>query len=432
MQTQKQITIGLFGLGTIGGGVFEHLQKSGKQYNLKLKTVVVSDPKKHRNITNTTVSSDPKTIYDDPEIDLVIELIGGIEPALSIIEKSLKNNKSVITANKAVIARHAKELFSLARKQNVDLSFEASVGGGIPIIQIFRGMRGEQINKVMSIVNGTTNYILTKMNEGLTFEKALNTAQKNGFAEKNHILDTGGFDARDKLSILTMLLHNVHVQPEQIHCDGITNITPIDLDFANRYGEFEGNMSYTIKLLAIAEKENGTLYLRVHPALIRKTHQLAAVADEFNGIYFEGNLAGPQLHTGRGAGRNATTSAVVADTLRVANNIRRGTPGLLPTLDAKINLGNSCDLVKPGYLRMDLINEPGSSAEIFGILAKYKLNVGNMIQSHKYSYHIRDKEFIPVIVNLDEASENTIKAAISELQKSKKVRGKPVFIRFEE
>ncbi len=429
---QNSITIGLLGLGNIGGGVFEHLQKIGKQYNLKLKTVVVSDVKKHRGISTSIISTDPKTILDDPEIDLVIELIGGIEPARSIIEKAIKNNKSVITANKAVIARHAKELFRLARNNNVDLAFEASVAGGIPIVQIFRGIRGEQINKVMGIVNGTTNYILTKMSKGLTFEKALNTAQKNGFAEKNHILDTGGFDARDKLSILAMLLHNIHILPEQIHCDGITNITSIDLDFANRYGEFEGNVSYTIKLLAIAEKENGTLYLRVHPALIRKTHQLASVEDEFNGIYFEGQLAGPQLHTGRGAGRNATTSAVIADILRVANNIRRGTPGLLPTLDAKVVLGNSCDLVKPGYLRMDLLNEPGSGAEMFEILATHKLNVGNMIQNHKYSYHVKGREFVPVITNLDRASENTIKAAISDLQKSKRVRGKPVFIRFEE
>lgn len=429
---QKQINIGLFGLGNIGAGVAEHLQKIDKQSNFKLKAIVVSDTKKHRSITGIPISTDPKTILDDPEIDIVIELIGGIEPARNYIEKALQNNKSVITANKAIIAKHGKELFLLAQKNNVDLAFEASVAGGIPIVQIFRGLRGEKINKVMGIVNGTTNYILTKMAQGLTFEKALGIAQKNGFAEKNHILDTGGFDPRDKLSILTMLLYNTYIPPEQIHCDGITKITAIDLDFANRYGEFEGNVSYTIKLLAIAEKLDDTLYLRVHPALIRKTHQLAAVSDEFNGIYFEGQLAGPQLHTGRGAGRYATTSAVIADVLRVANNIRRGTPGLLPTLDTNINLGNSCDLVKPGYLRMDLLNEPGSGAEMFGILAKHKLNVGNMIQSHKYSYHIKNKEFVPVITVLDRASENNIKAAIKDLQKSKRVRGKPVFIRFEE
>lgn len=431
MHTLKTITIGLLGLGTVGFGVAEHLQKVGKQYNLCLKSIAVGT-KKPRTIKGVTITTDVKNILDDPEIDIVIELIGGIEPARSYVEKALQNKKSVITANKALLALHALELFSLAQQNNVDLAFEASVAGGIPIVQILRGMRGENINKVMGIVNGTTNYILTKMSQGLTFEKALHDAQKNGFAEKNHILDTGGFDARDKLSILTMLLYNTHILPEQIHCDGITNITPIDLDFANRYGEFEGGVSYTIKLLAIAEKENGTLYLRVHPTLIRKTHQLANVTNEFNGIYFEGELSGPQLHTGRGAGRLATTSAVFADILRIANNIRRGTPGLLPTLDANVTLGNSCDLVKPGYLRMDLLNEPGSGAEMFSILARHKLNVGNMIESHKYSYHIGGKEFVPVITNLDRASENTIKAAITDLQKSKRVRGKPVFIRFEE
>lgn len=422
----RTINVGLIGLGTVGAGVAQYFQNgAGKPYGITLKTIAVLNPQKHRDIKITNLTKDVNKIIDDPDIDIVIELIGGIDKAKEYIEKALKNKKSVVTANKALLARHAKELFSLARQSNVDLAFEASVGGGIPIVQIFRGFRGEKITKVMAILNGTTNYILSKMNDGLTFEKALHNAQKNGFAEKNHILDTGGFDARDKLSILTMLLYNAHILPEQIHCDGIANITPIDLDFAR-------DINYTIKLLAIAEKENGTLYLRVHPALIRKTQSLASVSDEFNGVYFEGGLAGPQLHTGRGAGRNATTSAVIADVLRVANNVRRGTPGLLPTLDAKASLSNSCDLVKPGYLRMDLLNEPGSGAEMFEILARHKLNVGNMIQNHKYSYRVKGREFVPVITNLDRASENTIKAAISDLQKSKRVRGKPVFIRFEE
>ncbi len=431
MQTQKTITIGLLGLGTVGTGVAEHLQRKGKQFNLRLKSIAVKTAKKQRGM-EVTITTDVKSILDDPEIDLVIELIGGIEPARSFIEKALQNKKSVITANKALLAQHAKELFSLAQQSNVDLAFEASVAGGIPIVQILRGLRGENISKVMGIVNGTTNYMLTKMVNGLTFEKALLDAQKNGFAEANHILDTGGFDARDKLSILAMLLYNTHVLPEQIHCEGITNITPIDFDFAERYGEFEGGVSYTIKLLAIAEKENDLLHLRIHPGLIRKTHPLASVTDEFNGIYFEGELSGPQLHTGRGAGRLATTSAVFVDILRVANNIRRGTPGLLPTLDAKVTRGNVCGLVKPGYLRMDLLNEPGSGAEMFEILAKHQLNVGNMIQNHKYSYHVKGKEFTPVITNIDMASENDMKNTIKDLEKSKRVRGKPAFIRFEE
>lgn len=429
----KTVNVGLIGLGTVGTGVAQHfLSGAGKQFGVTLKTVAVSNPQKHREIKIPNITNDVNKILNDPDIDIVIELIGGIDPAKEYITKALQNKKSVITANKALLAKHAKELFSLAQENNVDLAFEASVGGGIPIVQIFRGLRGEKINKVMAILNGTTNYILTKMTQGLTFEKALHHAQNNGFAEKNHILDTGGFDARDKLSILAMLLYNTHVKPEEIHCEGITNITPIDFDFASRYGEFEGGVSYAIKLLAIAEKENGILYLRVHPALIRKTHPLANVTDEFNAIYFEGELSGPQLHTGRGAGRNATASAIFADILRVANNIRRGTPGPLPTLDEKVSLGDSCKLVKPGYLRMDLLNEPGSGAEMFEILAKHKLNVGTMIQNHNYSYHVKGKEISPVITNIDTASENVMKAAIKDLQKSKRVRGKPVFIRFEE
>ncbi len=429
---EKTLTIGLLGLGTIGAGVAQHIQKVGKQFGITLKSIGVANIKKSREIKGIHITTDIQSILKDPEIAIIIEVIGGIEPARSYIEKALQHKKSVITANKAVIATHAKTLFTLARNNNVDLAFEASVGGGIPIIQILRGLRGEKITKVMAILNGTTNYILTKMSKGLTFEKALHDAQKNGFAEANHILDTGGFDARDKLSILAMLLYNTHVMPENIHCEGITNITPIDFDFAERYGEFEGGVRYAIKLLAIAEKVNGILHLRVHPALIRKTQPLAYVSDEFNGIYFEGELSGSQLHTGRGAGRNATTSAVFADILHVTNNIRRGTPGLLPTLDGKVRLGNSCDLVKPGYLRMNLLNEPGSGAEMFGILAKHKLNVGTMIQNHAYTYRVGGKEISPVITNIDMASENAMKAAIKDLEKSKRVRGKPVFIRFEE
>lgn len=432
-QYKRIINVGLLGLGTVGTGVAKHLQKeASKALGIQLKSVAVANLKKSREVTVPHITTDTNEILNDPQIDIVIELIGGVSPAKEYTERAIKNKKSVVTANKAVVARHAKELFPLAQKFKVDLAFEAAVGGGIPIIQIFRGLRGEKITKVMAILNGTTNYILTKMTHGLTFEKALHSAQKNGFAEANHLLDTGGFDPRDKLSILAMLLYNTHVLPEKIHCEGITNITPIDFDFAERYGEFEGGVSYAIKLLAIAEKANGILHLRVHPALIRKTHPLASVTDEFNGIYFEGELCGAQLHTGRGAGRLATASAVIADTLRVANNIRRGTPGLLPTLDAKVHLGDSCELVKPGYLRMDLLNTPGSGAEMFGILAKHKLNVGTMIQSHAYIYHVKGLEIAPVITNIDMASQNVMKAAIKDLEKSKRIRGKPVFIRFEE
>ncbi|MBI2430577.1 MAG: homoserine dehydrogenase [Candidatus Levybacteria bacterium] len=429
----KIVRVGLLGLGTVGSGVFEHFQKgAGRPFGIELKTVAVANPKKERDVKVPKLTKDVNKILDDPEIDIVIELIGGIDPAKEYIEKALRNRKNVVTANKAVLARYAKGLFALARKQNVDLAFEASVGGGIPIIQLFRTLRGEKITKVMGILNGTTNYILTKMEEGLTFGKALNDAQKRGFAEKNHILDTGGFDARDKLAILTMLIYNTYVDPQNILCEGITKITTVDLDFANRYGEFEGGISYTVKLLAIAQKENGILHLRVHPALIRKTHPLANVTDEFNAIYFEGELAGAQLHTGRGAGKNATTSAVFSDILRVANNIRRGTPGFLPTLDAKVSFGNADTLIRPGYLRMDLLNEPGSGAEMFGIFAKHKLNVRNSIERHKYSYQYRRKEFVPDITNIDAASEKVIKEAIFDLKKSKRVRGKPMFIRFED
>lgn len=429
----KQINVGLLGLGTVGSGVFEHFQKgAGRPFGIQLKTIAVANPQKHRDVKVVKLEKDVNKILNDPEIDIVIELIGGINPAKEYIKKGLQNKKSVVTANKAVLAQHAKELFNLARKNGVDLGFEASVGGGIPIIQILRGLRGEKITKIMGILNGTTNYILTKMEEGLTFEKALRDAQNKGFAEKDHILDTGGFDARDKLAILAMLVYNAEVSPESIHTEGITNITPVDLDFAKRYGEFEGNTAYTVKLLAIADNGEDKVNLRVHPTLIPITHPLASVRDEMNAVYFEGELSGPQLHTGRGAGRKATTSAVFADIVRIALNIRRGTPAYLPALDANIRFDNGEELKRPGYIRIDLLNQPGSGAEMFSIFAKHKLNVRNTIQRHKYSYQHGGKEFMPDITNIDPASEIVMKLALSDLQKSKRVRGEPVFIRFEE
>ncbi len=425
------INVGLIGLGTVGTGVAQHLEKRGKQFGMQLKTIAVANKKKSRD-TKIPLTTNVDAIINDPAIDIVVELIGGIQEAKDYIVKALKNKKSVVTANKAVLARYTKEIFSTARENSVDVAFEASVGGGIPIIQILRSLRGEKITKIMGILNGTTNYILTCMEEGLTFEKALNAAQKNGFAEKNHILDTGGFDARDKLAILAMLVYNTQINPDEIHCEGITNITPIDLDFAKRYGEFEGNTGYTIKLLAIADNGNDTVHLRVHPALIPSTHPLASVKNEVNAVYFEGELAGPQLHTGRGAGRLATTSAVFADIIRVAQNIRRHTTEDLPTLDGKTAFDDANELERPGYIRTHLLDEPGSGAEAYSILAKHGLNIGNSVQSLKYEQRVRGKLFVPDIVTVRAVSENRMKKVLNDLRRSKRVIGKPIFIRFEE
>lgn len=426
----RQINVGLLGLGTVGGGVAAHFEKGkAKTFGVNLKKIAVSSLKKKRDI-KTPITTNVSEILNDPEIDIVVELIGGTTTAKDYIVKALENKKSIVTANKAVIAKFAKELFPLARRQKVDLAFEASVGGGIPIIEIIKGLRGERINKIMGILNGTTNYILTKMGQGASFEVALKDAQEKGFAEQNHILDTGGFDARDKISILSMLAYNVYVNPEDIFCEGITHVEQVDFDFASRYGEFEGDTAYVIKLLGISEIVNDKLYLSVNPTLIKKTHPLANIENEFNAVFLEGELAGSQLHSGKGAGRNATASAVFSDILRVAENIRSNRTDDLPIFDSSIKLGDFNTLEKPGYIRMNLLDKVGSGAEAFSILARHKLSVGNSLQSHKFAKVIKGNTFVPDINTIFKVSQNSLEKALLDLEKSKKVNGKPIFMRF--
>lgn len=427
------INVGLIGMGTVGTGVVEFFKKGGgKPFNVVLKSVTVKNLKKPRQVAFSHITNNPKEILTDPDINIVVELIGGEHPAKDFITEAIKNKKSVVTANKFVIARFGKELFSLARKNNVDLGFEASVAGGIPIIRILNGLSGEKINKLVGILNGTTNYILTRMEEGKSFEEALSMAQKNGFAESNHILDTGGFDARDKLAILSSIIFNTPIYPESISCEGITHITNVDFDFANKHEVEEGKPGYVIKLLASAIRHNGHVELHVYPALLRKDHPLASVRDEYNAIYIEGELTGPQVYEGRGAGRKATTSAVISDILRAASNIRKGVTDDLPAFDQEIKLTPTRDIKQRGYLRVNLKHVPGSAAEILAILAKHNVNIADSRQRKAYGKKIGGKMFIPDIITTETLEYNVIEKALKEIEKSKRIYGTPVYMRFEE
>ncbi|MCL5969909.1 MAG: homoserine dehydrogenase, partial [Patescibacteria group bacterium] len=374
----KVIKIGVIGFGTVGSGVVEYLIKGGgKQLGIELKKVAVSNINKKRNVKFKTITNNANELLNDPEIKIIVEVMGGINPAREFILKAMKKGKSVVTANKAVLSRHAKELFEIARLNKVNLAFEASVGGGIPIIRTINSYKGDKIKRISAVINGTTNYILTQMEKGQNFEEALKIAQKKGFAEANHILDTGGFDSRDKIAILAMLAFNTKVNPDKIPCRGITEITSIDIDFAKNCDE-EG---YSIKLLATAEKkQNGEITLGVSPTLVKNDNPLAFVKDEFNAIYLESELAGPQIFLGKGAGKNATTSAVISDIRRVANNIRQNAIDELPTLKNKSKLGLVKNYLKRGYIRVNLKHVPGSAAKTLNILAKNKLIFGGRLQ----------------------------------------------------
>src|SRR3989344_8749579 len=369
------INVGLLGLGTVGTGVAEYLIK---QEEIKLKAVAVKNPEKKREVSVNFVD-DPYKIIDDPEINIVVELVGGIDPAKNYILDSIKNGKNIVTANKALIAKHGREIFEAARKKKVSVGFEASVAGGIPIIQTLReDLSGNKIQEITGIINGTTNYILSRMSkDGMNYNDALKLAQQKGFAEADPYMDVSGEDARQKLAILASLAWNTWINPESIQLEGITEITPQDIDYASNFG-------YAIKLLATAKKHNYKVELRVNPALIKKSHPLASVMDEFNAIYVVGDLAGPHMYYGRGAGRNPTSSAVIADIKRISEKINKGIHDKVPNFDKKIEI--STNPSSKGYIRVDLRDVPGSLASIAQILADRKVNVKDSIQREQFKY----------------------------------------------
>jgi len=414
------INVGLLGLGTVGTGVAEYLIK---QEEIKLKAVAVKNPEKKREVSVNFVD-DPYKIIDDPEINIVVELVGGIDPAKNYILDSIKNGKNIVTANKALISKHGREIFEAARKKKVSVGFEASVAGGIPIIQTLReDLSGNKIQEITGIINGTTNYILTRMSkDGMNYNDALKLAQQKGFAEADPYMDVSGEDARQKLAILASLAWNTWINPESIQLEGITEITPQDIDYASNFG-------YAIKLLATAKKHNDKVELRVNPALIKKSHPLASVMDEFNAIYVVGNLSGPHMYYGRGAGRYPTSSAVIADIRRIAEKIQKNIYDEIPNLDKKIEI--SKNPISKGYIRIDLRDVPGSLASISKILADRKINVKDSIQREKFKYESDGEVVIPDIITTDPVSDDMIREALKELKNCKGVCGTPFYLRIE-
>lgn len=316
----KTIGIGLMGLGNIGAGVWQIIQMNQERlyqetgYKIEIKKVLVKDVHKARavDVPSQLITTNPMDLLEDSSIDVIIELIGGINPAKEYILKSLQNGKHVVTANKAVIASHGDELMEAARINKVYFYYEGSVAGGIPIIEsIKESLAANMIDEIKGIVNGTTNYILTKMSlEGLEYEYALKEAQEKGFAEADPTSDVDGFDAAFKLSILSSLAFQTPLPIGEIHREGIRQITPLDIEYARDLG-------YTIKLLAIGKRKDEMIELKVHPTLIPTVHPLAAVNDSFNAIYLKGNAVGELMFYGRGAGDLPTGSAVVGDLITV-------------------------------------------------------------------------------------------------------------------
>ncbi len=378
------VNIGLLGLGVVGGGVAAALleqpdaisAQTGRPVNLK--KVLVRDASRPRDVQLPTglITTNPEDVLADPDISLVVEVIGGESPAAQYMQDALKAGKHVVTANKEVMAKRGPELLSLAQQHNVNLLYEASVGGGIPIIGcLVKELAANRFRSVRSIINGTTNYILTRMaNDHTDFALALAEAQERGYAEADPTNDIEGYDAVYKLSILAGLAFHRRVPPESIHREGITRLQPQDFRYAHELG-------YAIKSLAIATMEEGGIQARVYPALVPQDNMLAKVDGVYNAVEVEGSLCGRVLIHGRGAGRGPTTSAVVGDLIEIARNLGAGST-TLPSITPE-DAGGICsidDLQCQYFLRLNIADRPGVLAQIARILGEQNISIASVLQ----------------------------------------------------
>jgi homoserine dehydrogenase len=418
------INIGIMGVGNIGTGVARILlqerellaSRSGIGFNLK--TVVDTDWKRERGVdfTGVKMGTDATEIINDPEIDIVIETIGGYEPAFTYVMQALANGKHVITANKALLATKGRELFAQARARGVELLFEASVGGGIPVIMGLReGLVANRILGIYGIVNGTSNYILSRMHQdNMDFAGALREAQARGFAEADPTLDINGVDAAHKLALLTSLAAGGLVDFYRIPVEGITGVTPLDINYAKSFG-------YVIKLLAICRFVEGKADLRVHPTLVPQEHLLAAVNNELNAVFINGDLVGNTMFYGPGAGQNPTASAVVSDLVDLARNLlvcprpmKNGEnfSGLSVNPEKEVPLLPLDEVTNRFYLRLYTLDQPGILAKIAGVLGANKISISSVVQLETHG----EKDFVPIVLLTHEAPEHALNKALTELK----------------
>jgi homoserine dehydrogenase len=377
VKDRKEIVIGLLGLGVVGSGVAQALleRKGGLAGRvgcpLRLQRILVRQTDKLRAVSldSNLLTTDADEVLSNPEIDIVVELMGGENPALPYASRALTSGKHLVTANKEVMAKHGPELVSLAQSKGVELRYEASVGGGIPLVGSFVG------DLAANRINGTTNYILSRMAaEGLEFNAALTAAQELGFAEADPSDDVDGVDAAYKLAILATLAFNTRVKPEDVYREGIRRLTGRDFRYA-------GELGYAIKLLAIAKERDGAVEVRVHPALVPQESLLAKVSGAYNAVQVEGDLVGQVIFYGLGAGSLPTTSAVLADVLAIARRLYQGIgPVPRPTQDIGRDIAPISQLTARYYLRMVVADSPGVLAQISRVLGDLSISIASVIQ----------------------------------------------------
>jgi len=435
---KRKVNLGLIGFGTVGTGVMELLQRNGSIIKQKvgteisIKAICDKNPERLRlardmKTGNGILTRDFRRILNNPEIDIVVELIGGYEPARRILLSSIQRGKHVITANKAVLARSWAEIFSKAQKHKVLVYFEASVGAGIPVIQALNeGLSANKIKVILGILNGTTNYILTKMSkEGVDFRTALAEAKEAGFAEADPSMDLEGMDTLHKLAILGSIAFGTQVNLEDVYCEGITNIAQEDIKYA------KSEFGYVVKLLAILKVTNKGIDLRVHPTFIPEEHLLTSVDEEYNAIYITGDAVGETMFYGKGAGQMPAASAVVSDIIYLSRNVYNNIAGRVPYVlcdpKKKLRLLNINDIETKYYIRFTVVDRPGVLSKISGILGKNGVSIASVFQ--KESVSARE---VPIIMVTHRAREGDIRKALRDIDRLEVVRRRSRFIRIEE
>ena len=433
----KPINVGLLGIGTVGSGVWDVLGRNADEIQrragraIRISTVADKDTKRALSIVKkgARVVGDAFEIVKDKKIDIVIELIGGYTIAKELVLEAIRHGKHVVTANKALLATHGNEIFAAAQKKGVMVAFEASVGGGIPIIKALReGLAANRIEWIAGIINGTSNFILSEMRDkGSSFGDALRNAQRRGYAETDPTFDIEGVDAAHKLTILAALAYGVPMQFEKCFKEGISKLTQMDIRYAEQLG-------YRIKLLGITRRKNRGIELRVHPTLIPTRRLIANVEGVMNAILVKGDAVGPTLYYGAGAGSQPTASAVVADLVDMTRLITADPEHRVPHLAFQPDQLSSTPILSikeietSYYLRMRVKDRPGVLADITRILADSKISIGAMVQKEPGE----GEKQVDIVMLTHQAIEKNVDAAISRIEKLPTVIGKVTRIRLEE
>lgn len=429
------IGVGLVGWGTVGCGMIRVLRDNADAIENRLGIPIVLrkvadldlDRPRPVDVPQKMLTNRVEDILDDPDIHIVVELIGGLGVARTIITRALERGKYVVTANKALLAHHGNELFETARRCGRSIGFEASVGGGIPLIKSLReGLAGNHIEAIYGILNGTANYILTRMTEdGLPFEAALKEAQAEGYAEADPALDIEGTDTAHKLAIASALSFGTPIRFDDVHIEGITGIDPVDIQFGEEFG-------YQLKLLAIARNTDGRIEMRVHPTLIPRRHVLASVKGAYNAVHIRGNAVGNIMLYGMGAGMMPTGSAVVSDLMDIARDILGNTPGrisplsFLPDRLKDLPVKPITDISTCYYFRFAALDRPGVLSKISGILGENHISIAAVIQKGR-----QVEGAVPIVMLTHEAVERDVRKALSEIDHLDVVHGPTQIIRIE-